>query len=66
MHSNTGRAYEPGFLVAKATVKGFDRPWSILIDSGASGNYFRRCSLEGKPRYVEVLEAHKGDTITVR
>ena len=53
-------------LVAKATVKVFDKPWSILIDSGASGNYVRRCSLEGNPRYGEALKAHKGDTITVR
>ena len=50
VHSNTGREYKPGLLVAKATVKGFDKPWSILIDSGASGNYVRRCSLEGNPR----------------
>ena len=66
MHSSAGREYKPGLLVAKATVKGFDKPWSILIDSGASGNYVRRGSLEGNPRYVEALEAHKGDTITVR
>ena len=64
MHSNTGREYT-GLLVAKATVKGFDTPWSILIDAGASGNYFRRCYLEGNPCYVEALKAHKGDTITV-
>ena len=39
MHYNTGReSKKPGLLVAKATVKGFDKPWSILIDSGASGN----------------------------
>ena len=37
-----------------------------MIYSGASGNYVRRCSLEGNPRYVEALKAHKGDTITVR
>ena len=36
-----------------------------MIDSRASGNYVRRCSLEGNPRYVEALEVHKGDTITV-
>ena len=50
VHSNTGREYKPGLLVAKATVKGSDNPWSIFIDSGASGNYVRRCSLEGNPR----------------
>ena len=66
MHSNTGLEYKPGLLVAKVTVKGFDQPWSILIDSGSSGNYFRRCSLEGNPRYVDALEAQKFATITVR
>ena len=66
MHPNTGREYKPGLLVAKATVKGFDKPWWILIDSSASGNYVRRCSLEGNPRYAEALKANKGDTITVR
>ena len=66
MYSNTGREYKPGVLVAKATVKRFNKPWSNSIDSGASVNYVKRCSLEGNPRYVEALEAHKGDTITVR
>ena len=37
-----------------------------MIDSGASGNYVRRCSPEGNPGYVEALKAHKGDNITVR
>ena len=60
MHFNTGREYKPCLLVAKATVKGFDKPWSILIDSGV------RCFLEGELRYVEALKAHKDDTITVR
>ena len=66
VHSNTGREYKPGLLVAKATVKCCVKPWSILIDSGASCNYARLCSLERNPRYVEALKAHKGDTITVR
>ena len=66
MHSNAGREYKPGLLIAKATVRCFDKPWSILIDSGTSGNDVKRCSLEGNPRYVEALEAHGGDTITVR
>ena len=66
MHFNTGREYKPVLLVVKATVKGFDKPWSISIDSGASGNYVRRGSLEEKSRYVEALKAHKGDMITVR
>ena len=37
-----------------------------MIESGASVNYVRRFSLEGSPRYVEALKAHKGYTITVR
>ena len=57
---------KPGLLVAVATVKGFDKPWSILIDSGASCNYVRRRSLEGSQRYAEALKAHEGDSITVR
>ena len=28
VHSNTGREYNPSLLVAKATVEGFDKPWS--------------------------------------
>ena len=35
----TEGACKQGLLVATATVKGFDKPWSILIDSGASGDY---------------------------
>ena len=66
MLNGTGREYKPGLLVAQATVKGFDKPWSILIDSGASCNYARRLSLEGSQQYVEALRAHEGDTITVR
>ena len=57
VHSNTRREYKPGLLIANETVKGFDKPWSILIDSGASVNYVRRYSLEGNPRYVEALQA---------
>ena len=53
-------------LVAEATIKGFDKTWSILVDSGASCNYARRRSVEGNQRYAEALEAHKGDNITVR
>ena len=65
VHSNTGREYKPRLLVAKATVKGFDKPWSILTDSEAPGNYVRRCSFEENPHYVEALIAHTGHTITV-
>ena len=45
------------------TGKGFDKPWSILIDSGASNNYVRRRSLEGSKQYAE---AQEGGSITVR
>ena len=31
--------YKPGFLVASATAQGFEKPWSILIDAGASCSY---------------------------
>ena len=44
----------------------FFKPWSILIDSGASYNYARRLSLEDCQQYVEALKAHVSDTITVR
>ena len=30
------RGYKAGLLVAEAKVKGFEKPWSILIDSGTS------------------------------
>ncbi|KAG3064969.1 hypothetical protein PI125_g24080 [Phytophthora idaei] len=47
-----GLSYEksvckPGLLVVQANVKGFEKPWRVLIDSGASGNYARRSTLEG-------------------
>ena len=64
--ASTKRGYKPGLLVAEATVKGFEKPWSILIDSGALCNYARRRSLEGSQRYAEALKAHEGDSITVR
>ena len=66
MPASTECVYKRGLLVAQASVKGFDKPWSILIDSGASGNYVRRRSLEGSQQYAEALKAQKGDTITVR
>ena len=58
--------YKPDLLVVLATAKGFERPWSILSDSGASSNYVRRRSLEGSHQYAEALQAHDGDSITVR
>ena len=38
----TKREYKSGLLVVSATVKGIEELWSILIDSEAPGNYFRR------------------------
>ena len=52
--------------MASASVKGFEKPWSILIDSGTSGNYVRRRSLEGSKEYVDALRAQEGDLITIR
>ena len=64
--ASTERGYKHGLLVAEATVKGFEKQWSILIDSGASCNYDRRRFLERSERYAEALKAHEGDSITVR
>ena len=64
--NTTKGEYKPGLLVVLATVKGFEKPWSILIDSGASSNYVRRRSLEGNQQYAEALKAQDGDSITVR
>jgi hypothetical protein len=33
------RVCKRGLLVGEATVKGFTKPWKILIDIGASGYY---------------------------
>ena len=62
----TNREYKSGLLVSSAKVKGFEKPWSILIESEAPRNYVRRRSLEGSQRYPEALKAHEGDLITVR
>ena len=61
--AGTEFVYKRGLLVAQASVTSFDKPWSILIDSGASGNYVRRKSLGGSQQYAEALKAQKGDTI---
>uniref|UniRef100_H3H286 Integrase catalytic domain-containing protein n=1 Tax=Phytophthora ramorum TaxID=164328 RepID=H3H286_PHYRM len=63
---NTERVCKPGMLVVEATVKSFDKPWTILIDSGASGNYARRSTMEGSRQYAEALVARTSDIITVR
>ncbi|KAG2937684.1 hypothetical protein PC115_g4084 [Phytophthora cactorum] len=66
-----GLSYEknvckPGLLVVQANVKGFEKSWRVLIDSGASGNYARRSTLEGGQQYAEALEVQTRDTISVR
>ena len=66
MGKTTREEYKPGLLVASATVKVFQKPWSILIDSGASINYVQRHYLEENQQYGEALEAHDCDSITVR
>jgi hypothetical protein len=66
LSNNTERVCKPGLLVVEATVKGFTKPWKILIDSGASGNYARRSTMEGSQQYGEALKARTSDVITVR
>uniref|UniRef100_H3GPY2 Integrase catalytic domain-containing protein n=1 Tax=Phytophthora ramorum TaxID=164328 RepID=H3GPY2_PHYRM len=63
---NTERVCKPGLLVVEATVMGFDKPWTILIDSGASGNYARRSTMGGSRQYAEALVARTSDMTTVR
>jgi hypothetical protein len=66
LSKNTERVYKPGLLVVEATVKGLTNPWKILIDSGASGNYARRSTMEGSQQNAEALKARSSDAITVR
>ncbi|KAK1930425.1 Retrotransposon-derived protein PEG10 [Phytophthora citrophthora] len=63
---NTERGSKQGLLVVQVDVKGFEKPWIVLIDSGASGNYVRRSTVEGSQQYAEALRARRGDTVTVR
>ena len=46
--------------------KSSEKPWSILINSGASCNYLWCRSLEGRHKCAEALQAHESDVITVR
>ncbi|GMF44473.1 unnamed protein product [Phytophthora fragariaefolia] len=64
--SNTKRVCKPGLLVVQATVKGFDKPWTIFVDSGVSGNYARRSTMEESQLYAEALKARNRDIVTVR
>ncbi|KAG3183539.1 hypothetical protein PC128_g14099 [Phytophthora cactorum] len=66
-----GLSYEkivckPGLLVVQANVKGYAKPWRVLIDSGASGKYARRSTQEESQRYAVALEVQTRDTISVR
>ena len=63
---NTECECKRGLLGVEATIKGFDKPWIILIDSRASGNYSRRSTLESSQQYAEALRARGSDTVTVR
>lgn len=63
---NPKRKCKPGLLVVEATVKGFAKPWKVLIDSGASGNYARRSTMEDSQQYAEALSARNHDHVTVR
>ncbi|ETO72896.1 hypothetical protein F444_11123 [Phytophthora nicotianae P1976] len=58
--------HKPGFLAVQANVKGFAKPWRVLIDSGASGNYAHRSTLEGSQLYAVALEVRTRDEISVR
>ena len=53
-------------MVTKASVKGFKKVWSILIDSSASVNYVRRFFHEGDQLYADAPQAQKDDTATAR
>ncbi|KAG4038654.1 hypothetical protein PC123_g25783 [Phytophthora cactorum] len=66
-----GLSYEksvckPALLVVQANVKGSEKPWRVLIASGASGNYAGHSTLEGSQQYAETLEVQTRDTISVR
>lgn len=66
MEDTTKRRYKPCLLVVLKTAKGFVKPWSILIDSGASSYYVRSRYFYGSQQYAEALKAQEGDSITVR
>ncbi|KAI9907331.1 hypothetical protein PsorP6_004558 [Peronosclerospora sorghi] len=63
--SSTELVYHTGFLVVLADVKGFDKPWGVLIDSRASDNYVRQASVEKSRLYAVALEARSRDVVTV-
>jgi hypothetical protein len=47
-------------------MKSFTKPWTILIDSRASGNYARRSTMKGSQQYAEALKTRTSDVITVQ
>ena len=51
-------------VVAKANVKGFDKP-GLFFSTRGSNNYVRRCFLEKNMQYAEVIQTQKGNTISV-
>ncbi|CAH0515725.1 unnamed protein product [Peronospora belbahrii] len=62
--SKTERECKPGLLVVEGKIKSFDKPWIILIDLGASGNYVRRATVEGSQKYAEAFVARESDKVT--
>ena len=60
VRKSTKGEYKQGLLIALGTVIYFEKPWSILIDSGASVNYVRRQFLEGNQQYADALKPHEG------
>ena len=62
---NTERACKSGLLVVEATVNEFAKPWTNLIDSGASSNQCSRRSVDWIQPYAEALKAQDSGDITV-
>ncbi|KAE9342678.1 hypothetical protein PR003_g9339 [Phytophthora rubi] len=60
------RKCKPDLLIVHATVKGFEKQWTILIDSGASGNFVRRSTVDGSQQYAVTLQERSRDVVTVR
>ncbi|KAG3074540.1 hypothetical protein PI125_g21952 [Phytophthora idaei] len=66
-----GLSYEksvckPGLLVVQANVKGFEKPWRVLINLRGLGSYARRFAPEERMHYAEALKVQTRDTILVR
>lgn len=63
---NVERVCKQGLLVVIATVKGFENPRTILIDSSPSSCFDRRLALIGSQLYAEAHQVQGSDTITIR